>query len=47
MSAAAIVLGTELNVLQRVLDTVSLTGNQWLLCLAGGAVILVVSEVRP
>ena len=29
MSAAAILLGTELGILQRILDTVSLTGEQW------------------
>ena len=46
MSVAAIILATELGFLQRLLDTMSLTGDQWLLCIAGGLAIAVVSEVR-
>jgi Ca2+-transporting ATPase len=46
MSVAAIVFATELQFFQRVLDTVELTGNQWLICIAGGAVIVVASEIR-
>jgi Ca2+-transporting ATPase len=46
MSVAAIIFATELEFFQRVLDTVELTGNQWLICIAGGAVIVVASEIR-
>lgn len=46
LSAVAIVLASELGFLQRVLDTVSLTGNQWLICLGAGLAVLVVSELR-
>lgn len=46
MSAVAIILATESGFLQRILDTVSLSGNQWLVCIAGGLVIGVVSELR-
>jgi Ca2+-transporting ATPase len=46
MSVAAIVLATELGFLQRILDTVPLTGNQWLICIGAGLVIVVVSEIR-
>ena len=44
MSAAAIILATELGFLQRVLDTVELTGNQWLICIGAGLIIVVASE---
>jgi Ca2+-transporting ATPase len=40
----AIVLATELGVLQRILDTTSLTGGQWLVCLALAAALIVVEE---
>ena len=46
MSVAAIILATELQFLQRILDTVELTGNQWLICIAGGADVVVASEIR-
>jgi len=46
LSAVAIILASELGFLQRVLDTVELTGNQWLICLGAGLVVLVASEVR-
>jgi P-type Ca2+ transporter type 2C len=45
VSAASIVLATELGFFQRILDTEELTGNQWLICLGAGGVIVVVSEV--
>ena len=45
LSAAAIIFATELRFFQRVLDTVELTGNQWLICIGGGLVIIAVSEV--
>ena len=46
LSAAAIVLATELGFFQRILDTVPLTGNQWLICIGAGLTIVAVSEVR-
>jgi Ca2+-transporting ATPase len=46
MSAGAIILGTELGFFQRILDTIPLTGNQWLICIGAGALIVAVSEVR-
>lgn len=46
LSAVAIVLTTELGFLQRVLDTVSMTGEQWLICLGAGLTVLVASEIR-
>src|SRR3954470_22611906 len=45
MSVAAIIFATELGFLQRVLDTVELTGTQWLVCIAGGLLVVPVSEV--
>jgi P-type Ca2+ transporter type 2C len=41
----AIVLATELSVLHRILDTTSLTGGQWLVCLLLAAGLIVVEEV--
>jgi Ca2+-transporting ATPase len=46
LSAVAILFGTELGIFQRILGTVSLTGQQWIVCLLGAATIIVVSEVR-
>jgi Ca2+-transporting ATPase len=45
LSAAAIIFATELAFFQRVLDTVSLTGNQWLICIAGGLTVVAASEL--
>jgi len=45
-SFVVIVLTTELGILQRVLGTVSLSMDQWLLCFAVSLIILVVAEVR-
>jgi P-type Ca2+ transporter type 2C len=45
-SIAAIVLGTEFSVFQRVLGTVHLTGHQWLVCIVVGLAIIPVSEAR-
>jgi Ca2+-transporting ATPase len=44
MSAVAIILATELQFLQRILDTVELSGSQWLICIGAGLVVVVVSE---
>jgi P-type Ca2+ transporter type 2C len=45
MSVAAIILATEFRFFQRILDTVELTGNQWLICLGAGATIVLASEI--
>jgi len=45
-SVLAILLGTELGILQRVLHTVHLDGHQWLVCIVVGLAIVPVSEVR-
>jgi P-type Ca2+ transporter type 2C len=44
MSAAAIVFATELGFFQRILDTVELSGNQWLICIGAVLSIVVVSD---
>lgn len=44
LSAAAIILATELGFFQRILDTVELTGNQWLICIGAAATVVVASE---
>jgi Ca2+-transporting ATPase len=41
----AIILATELDVLNRILDTTSLTGGQWLVCLALAGVLIAVEEI--
>src|SRR5215207_2279852 len=46
MSVVAIVLATELQLFHRILDTVPLTGNQWLICIGAGLTIVVASEIR-
>ena len=46
MSAAAIIFATELRFFQRILDTVELTGNQWLICIGAGLLVVVASEIR-
>ena len=45
VSALSILFGTELQIFQRILGTVSLTGSEWAVCLLVGASILVVSEL--
>jgi Ca2+-transporting ATPase len=45
MSIAAIIFATELRFFQRILNTVELTGNQWLICIGAGLSIVVVSEI--
>jgi Ca2+-transporting ATPase len=41
----AIVLATQLDILNRVLETVPLSGGQWLVCLILAAGLVVVEEV--
>jgi Ca2+-transporting ATPase len=45
LSVGAIIFATELRFFQRFLDTVELTGNQWLICIGAGATIVVASEL--
>ena len=46
LSAFAILLGTELQLLNRILGTVSLTGEQWAICLVAALSIVVVCEAQ-
>src|SRR5829696_1730577 len=46
MSVVAIVLATELQFFHRILDTVALSGDQWLICIGAGLTIVVASEIR-
>ena len=46
LSLVVILLSTELRILQRILDTVSLTGEQWSACLLAGSTVLVASEIQ-
>jgi Ca2+-transporting ATPase len=46
LSGVAILFGTELQILNRILGTVSLTGQQWVVCLLAAAPILVASELQ-
>ena len=45
-SATSIILATSFGFLQRILDTVELTGNQWLICIGAALPIVVASEIR-
>ena len=44
VSLMMIVLASELGVLQRALDTASLTGGQWLVCIGAGVALVLVDE---
>jgi Ca2+-transporting ATPase len=46
LSIVSIVLATELGILQKALDTVSLTGEQWLVCIGVALTLIVVEEVK-
>jgi Ca2+-transporting ATPase len=46
LSVVTIVLATELGILQRILDTVSLGFDQWGVCVAVAASIIVLAEVK-
>jgi Ca2+-transporting ATPase len=41
----AIIFATELRFFQRILDTVALTGNQWLICIGAGLTVVAASEL--
>ena len=46
LSVASIFLAVTLNIFQNFLDTTALTSDQWLICIAVGVLVLVVSEAR-
>jgi Ca2+-transporting ATPase len=46
LSGGAIILATQSGFLQRILHTVPLSGDQWLICIGAGLVIVVASELR-
>ena len=46
MSGLAIVLGTSLGILQRILGTVNLSGKQWIVCILAGFSIVLASELQ-
>jgi Ca2+-transporting ATPase len=46
LSGVAILLGTELQIFNRILGTVSLTGTQWVICLLAALTIVVLSEAQ-
>ena len=46
LSVLTIILATELGFLQNFLDTVGLTGEQWLVCIGVSASLIVVEEVK-
>ena len=46
LSVAAIVLATEFGLLQRILGTVGLSLDQWLICIVVSLAIVVVCEVK-
>jgi P-type Ca2+ transporter type 2C len=45
LAIIVVVLGTELGILQRILDTTELTRNQWLVCIGVASSLLVVEEI--
>ncbi|MGZ8795675.1 MAG: cation transporting ATPase C-terminal domain-containing protein, partial [Gaiellaceae bacterium] len=46
LSAVAILFQSELQIFQRILGTVSLSGQQWVVCILAASSIVVVSELR-
>lgn len=46
ISIVGVVLATELGILQKVLGTVSLTGEQWLVCIGVALSLIVVEEIK-
>ena len=46
LSLAAIVLGAQLDLFHRILNTVDLSFRQWLVCIGIGLVVVLVSEVK-
>ncbi len=46
MSIAAIILGTQLGLLNKIINTVGLNLHEWLICIIAAVTIVVASEVR-
>ena len=46
MSILAIVLGTQLGLLNRILDTVGLNLHEWLICIVAPLTIVIACEIR-
>jgi P-type Ca2+ transporter type 2C len=46
LSALAILFGAELDIFQRILGTVSLSGKQWIVCILAAFSIVVISEIQ-
>jgi Ca2+-transporting ATPase len=46
MSALAIILAPQLDVLNRILDTVPMTLHQWLICIVAAFAVVLVTEIR-
>ena len=46
LSALTIFLATSFGPLQRLLDTIDLTVEQWALCILGASTVIVIEEVR-
>ena len=46
ISVAVIYLGTTFSGFQRILDTTSLSLDQWLICVLAGSAVVVASEIR-
>jgi P-type Ca2+ transporter type 2C len=45
LSAGAIIFATELQFFQRILDTVELSGDQWLVCIGAALTVIAASEL--
>ena len=46
MSVVAILIATQLDLMNRILDTVPLTVHQWSICIVAGLTTVVASEIR-
>jgi Ca2+-transporting ATPase len=45
-SVLAIIVGPQLNLLNRILHTTPLTLHQWLICIVSALAVVVVTEIR-
>ena len=46
LALLAILLATEIGLLNRILDTVNLSVDQWLICAAASIPVLLLSEIK-
>jgi len=46
LSVVAILIGTELDIFNRILGTVSLTGREWIVCILAASTILAATELQ-